>query len=484
MDAPSSYRITPEVPPSYYEKLFDFMYTQFLLPQKIRFTDIIRETNSKGDKLTYIVTDAQGKQLVRVEVKSGTPFELKINPLDPEVTQTTLEEAKQDILIAMQTFTQNTRSATVYFAWREGEEIVPEAYTKPEKSFNRFFIETQILFFVVFIVFGMAIFITIAAILPDAFFIAPLILIAIQFVFVFYSTRFIARTADWHITQKNPIIHFLEYYLPVKEKGDFNKVYPRETLLAIKKEIYEEIIAKKGQVDCEAAQQIFLKHGVPCELENLKAKKVNVYELVKNIADRFRFPMPKIVVSNTMVPNAAASGPSPSRGLVLITTGLLVRLDEEEVLSVLGHEFGHLKGRDPLILYGLVSAEFLFRFYILLPLFPAIFSSFLFFAYFWGVMIFIFFISKFFEARADLVSANMVGTPQILANSLEKIGFQRLLYERTPSFRIQEWLGLDPHPPIYFRVDRLEKLSSEKIKHPLLQSIKDVIKGFIATLKN
>ena len=482
MDAPSSYRITPEVPPSYYEKLFDFMYTQFLLPQKQRFTDIIRETNNKGNKLTYTVTSAQGKQLVRVEVKSGTPFELTINPLDPAVTQTTLEEAKQDVLIAMQTFTQNTRSATVFFAWREGEEIVPEAYTKPEKSFNRFFIETQILFFVVFIVFGMAIFITLGAISPDAFFIAPLILIAIQFVFVFYSTRFIARSADWHITQSNPTIHFLEYYLPVKEKGDFNKTYPRETLLAIKKEIYDEIIAEKGQVDCEAAQQIFLKHGVPCELDDLKAKKVNVYNLVKGIADRFGFPMPKIVVSNTMVPNAAASGPSPSRGLVLITTGLLVRLDEEEVLSVLGHEFGHLRGRDPLILYGLVSAEFLFRFYILLPLFPVIFSSFLFFAYFWAVMVVIFFISKFFEARADLVSAIMVGTPKILANSLEKIGFQRLLYERTPSFRIQEWLGLDPHPPIYFRVDRLEKLSPEKIRHPLLQSIKDVIKGFIATL--
>jgi len=482
MDAPSSYRITPEVPPSYYEKLFDFMYTQFLLPQKQRFTDIIRETNNKGNKLTYTVTSAQGKQLVRVEVKSGTPFELTINPLDPAVTQTTLEEAKQDVLIAMQTFTQNTRSATVFFAWREGEEIVPEAYTKPEKSFNRFFIETQILFFVVFIVFGMAIFITLGAISPDAFFIAPLILIAIQFVFVFYSTRFIARSADWHITQSNPTIHFLEYYLPVKEKGDFNKTYPRETLLAIKKEIYDEIIAEKGQVDCEAAQQIFLKHGVPCELDDLKAKKVNVYNLVKSIADRFGFPMPKIVVSNTMVPNAAASGPSPSRGLVLITTGLLVRLDEEEVLSVLGHEFGHLRGRDPLILYGLVSAEFLFRFYILLPLFPVIFSSFLFFAYFWAVMVVIFFISKFFEARADLVSAIIVGTPKILANSLEKIGFQRLLYERTPSFRIQEWLGLDPHPPIYFRVDRLEKLSPEKIRHPLLQSIKDVIKGFIATL--
>ena len=460
------------------------MYTQYLLPQKARFTDIIRETNSQGDKLTYFVTDSKGNQIVQVEVKSGTPFELKINPLEPSVTQTALEEAKQDVLIAMQTFAQNVRSATVYFAWREGEEIVPEAYTKPEKSFNRFFIETQILFFVVFIVFGMAIFITIAAVSPGAFLIAPLILIAIQFVFVFYSNRFIARTADWHITQNNPIIHFLEYYLPVSAKGDFNKTYPRETLLKIKKEIYDEIISKKGEVDCQAAQQIFLKYGVPCELDNLKAKRVNVYDLVKSIADRFRFPMPKIVVSNTMVPNAAASGPSPSRGLVLITTGLLVRLNDEEVLSVLGHEFGHLRGRDPLILYGLVSAEFLFRFYVLLPLLPVIFTSFLFIAYFWAIMVVIFFIAKFFEARADLVSAMIVGTPEILANSLEKIGFQRLLYERTPSFRIQEWLGLDPHPPIYFRVDRLEKLSPEKIKHPLLESIRDVIGGFFATLKS
>jgi heat shock protein HtpX len=203
-----------------------------------------------------------------------------------------------------------------------------------------------------------------------------------------------------------------------------------------------------------------------------------VYELVKKIADKFGFPMPKIVVSNTMVPNAAAAGPSPSRGVVLITTGLLVQLEEEEVVSVLGHEFGHLKGRDPLLLYGLTSAEFLFRFYVLFPLFPLIFSSFLFFIYFWAVMMVIFFIAKFFEARADLVSAITMGKPEVLAGALEKIGFQRLLYERTPSFRVQEWLGLDPHPPIYFRVDRLEKLKSpEKIKRPLIQSIKDVISG-------
>lgn len=95
-----------------------------------------------------------------------------------------------------------------------------------------------------------------------------------------------------------------------------------------------------------------------------------MYQLVKKAADKFGFPMPEVVVSNSLIPNAAASGPSPSRGVVLITTGLLVQLGDDEILSVLGHEFGHLKGRDPLLLYGLTAAEFLFRYYVLFPLIP------------------------------------------------------------------------------------------------------------------
>ena len=98
-------------------------------------------------------------------------------------------------------------------------------------------------------------------------------------------------------------------------------------------------------------------------------------------------------------------------------------------------------------------------------------------------MIAIFFIAKFFEARADLTSAIKMGKPEVLASALEKIGFQKLIYERTPSFRVQEWLGLDPHPPIYFRVNRLKKLEApEKVKHPLIQSIKDVFSGFRESL--
>jgi heat shock protein HtpX len=98
-------------------------------------------------------------------------------------------------------------------------------------------------------------------------------------------------------------------------------------------------------------------------------------------------------------------------------------------------------------------------------------------------MTLIFFIAKFFEARADLTSAIMMGQPKLLARSLEKIGFHRLLFERTPSYRLQEWVGLDAHPPIYWRVERLEKLEDPvQVKHPLIESIRGVIKGFTSTL--
>jgi heat shock protein HtpX len=202
---------------------------------------------------------------------------------------------------------------------------------------------------------------------------------------------------------------------------------------------------------------------------------------VKRTADKFGFPMPEVVVSNTIIPNAAASGPSPSRGVVLITTGLLVQLDDDEILSVLGHEFGHLKGRDPLFLYSLTAIQYLFLFYVLYSFIS--FSILLFFLYFWAILTLIYFIAKFFEARADLISAMVIGQPKVLAEALEKIGFRRLLSERVPSYRIQEWISFEPHPPIYFRVNRLEKITlPAEIKHPLIQSAKDVTRGFIASL--
>jgi len=478
----ASYVLETEVPNNYIGNMLDFIYQKYLLGQKQRFTNISRSTENGESTITYDVADQRGKRILNVIINGSNPLKIKITPLSETVTPQAIEEARQDVTIGVDYFEEQVRQSTLFFAWREGEEIVPEVVSKKEKKpLNRLFLETQILLFVLFTTLGLFLFLFLYSLSYG--WIAPLAILAIQLPFVFYSNKIIERTADWRITQSDPIIHLLEYRLPLGEQENFKKNYPPDKLTNIKKEVYEQTIVKKGEIDCETTGQIFNKYGLQCSPENLSAKKVNIYQLVEKTRQKFGFPMPKIVVSNTMLPNAAASGPSPSRGTVLITTGLLAQLNEDEIISVLGHEFGHLKGRDPLLLFGLLSTEFLFRFYVLLPLFPVLFSSLLFFVYFWAVMTIIFFIAKFFEARADLTSAIVIQKPQILADALEKIGFKRLLFERVPSYRIQEWTSLDPHPPIYFRVDRLRKLQNViTIKHPLIQSAREVTRGFLITL--
>lgn len=471
-----SYEIETEIPSSYLRNLFEFMQQKYIIPQKNRFADASTKTVDGDHSLVFDALDQLGRHVLSVEIRGSKPLVVRITKLHESVSEAKIEEVKQDIIIAEETFEENVRESTLFFAWREGEQILPEqVHGNEKKSLNRLFLETQILLFVLFISLGMVLFLFVG-------WLAPIALMAIQLVFVFFSNKLIARTADWHITESNPTIHLLEYHLPVEQHEDLLKNFPKEKLASMKKEIYDKTLAKNGNVDCETVEGVFAKYGFTCSRENLESKKVNVYEMVKKTTEKFGFPMPEVVVSNTFLPNAAASGPSPSRGIVLITTGLLVQLEEDEIVSVLGHELGHLKGRDPLLLYGLTAAEFLFRFYVLFPLFPSLFISYFFLLYFWAVMTVIYFIAKFFEARADLVSAMVIGQPQVLAEALEKIGFKRLLYERIPSYRFQEWISLEPHPPIYFRVSRLEKLVPPvKIKHPLLQSAKDVIKGFLAS---
>lgn len=482
-DKTFSYFVETEILPEHMRDLIEYIHRKYILARPERFTNVLKTIVGDDASLLYTLKDSAGKQTLNVEIKGGTPIKLNMTRVDAAVSEEMVNEAKQDVVILVGFFEEEVRSSTLFFAWREGEQIVPEKLRGGErKSINRLFLETQILLFVVFIGLGMVLFFMVTLLFPSYFWVVPILLMGIQLVFVFYSNKFIARVADWHITESNPSIHLLEYQLPVEEHENFRKKYSRDELLAIKKEIYAKTVAKKGEIDCEVVQNVLSKHGFECRPQDLSTRRVNVYELVKKAVGSFGFPMPEIVVSNTIVPNAAASGPSPRRGVVLITTGLLSQLSSEEILSVLGHEIGHLKGRDPLLLYGLTGAEFLFRFYVLLPLFPIIFLSYLFILYFWAVMTIIYFIAKFFEARADLISAIVIGEPKVLAEALEKIGFKRLLFERTPSYRFQEWLSLDPHPPIYFRVSRLEKLKVPvQIKHPLIQSAADVIKGFFAS---
>jgi heat shock protein HtpX len=470
-----SYTIVPEIPRQYMSALYEFIYRSFLLPQKGRFTDISRATSAGALSIKYSVLDSNRNRRLSVQISGVDSITVAIEPLVDAVPEDEILQAKEDVDVAVDMFETQVRKNSLFFAWREGESVVPETVSdKGNKSLRRIFLETQILFMALFMGIGLFLFFIIGPLVP-------VILLAIQFVFVFYSNKIVARSADWHITEKNPYIHVLQYPLSPGEDDPVKKI-SKEDFVRLKQEIYKETIAENGELDCQKAHAIFSEFGIDCKKENLIARKVNVYDIVKRTADKFGYNVPEIIVSNTLLPNAAASGPSPSRGIVLITTGILLQLNEEEIVSVLGHEFGHMKGRDPLWLYGLSAVQYLFWFYVVFGLFPTG-SFFLLLIYLWGLTTLTYFIAKFFEARADLVSAMIIGKPEVLAGALEKIGFQRLLYERVPSFRVQEWLSIDPHPPIYFRIARLRKLGQAvQIKHPLIQSAKEVTRGFLHSL--
>ena len=61
-------------------------------------------------------------------------------------------------------------------------------------------------------------------------------------------------------------------------------------------------------------------------------------------------PKPRVGIADTDLPNAFATGRSPQRSVVVVTTGILKRLDAEELEGVLAHELSHVAHRDVLVM--------------------------------------------------------------------------------------------------------------------------------------
>jgi len=57
-------------------------------------------------------------------------------------------------------------------------------------------------------------------------------------------------------------------------------------------------------------------------------------------------PKPAVAIADSDVPNAFATGRSPRSAVVCATTGLLRRLDADELEAVLAHELSHIAHRD------------------------------------------------------------------------------------------------------------------------------------------
>ena len=70
--------------------------------------------------------------------------------------------------------------------------------------------------------------------------------------------------------------------------------------------------------------------------------------VVRQLSQAAALPMPKDCIVDNPQPNAFATGRDPEHAAVCVTTGLLDRVNDEELAGVLAHELGHVKNRDTL----------------------------------------------------------------------------------------------------------------------------------------
>ena len=215
-----------------------------------------------------------------------------------------------------------------------------------------------------------------------------------------------------------------------------------------------------------------------------------LHDLVERIVARNNLPKPRIAVINTKLPNAFATGKTPSSSIVTVTTGLMDELETEELEGVIAHELSHVKNRDVLVitlasLFSTVAWYLMqFSFYggmyggygrrrdngggtalVLIVAMITWFASFL----------IIRAISRYREFVADRDGALMTGKPAKLANALLKIsGTMKKLPTQDlrqvegmnaffiiPAFSGSSLANLfSTHPPIDQRVKKLMEMEA------------------------
>jgi len=90
-------------------------------------------------------------------------------------------------------------------------------------------------------------------------------------------------------------------------------------------------------------------------LKMYRAKQINesenprLYNIVKEVIEKAKVPMPKVYVIPSDASNAFATGRNPKHAAVAATQGILNLLDDEELKGVMAHEIAHVKNRDILI---------------------------------------------------------------------------------------------------------------------------------------
>jgi heat shock protein HtpX len=210
-----------------------------------------------------------------------------------------------------------------------------------------------------------------------------------------------------------------------------------------------------------------------------------LYAMVDRLRQRAGLPMPVLAVTPAEQPNAFATGRSPTKAVVAVTTGILKYMPQEELEGVIAHELAHIKNRDMLITTvaaGIAGAigylPYLLMFgggrdregghpiaaIVVLLLGPL------------AAMIIQMAVSRQREYEADRVGAEILGRPQPLANALRRLDAMahRIPMDVAPA--VAPLAQVNPlsahsggmatlfstHPPIEERVARLEAMAGSR----------------------
>jgi heat shock protein HtpX len=198
-------------------------------------------------------------------------------------------------------------------------------------------------------------------------------------------------------------------------------------------------------------------------------------------------PKPRVYITDTDMPNAFATGRSPRHSAVCVTTGILRRLNAEELEGVLAHELSHVAHRDVAVMTiasflgvvaGLMTRWALFfgggrRDQSGLP-FLVIWLASLVVAAISFVLTRV--LSRYRELCADRSGAFLTGKPSALASALTKISGDMARIP-TRDLRQAESMNaffiapaikgaslsslLATHPPLQQRLDQLAKVSAQ-----------------------
>jgi len=171
-----------------------------------------------------------------------------------------------------------------------------------------------------------------------------------------------------------------------------------------------------------------------------------LHGIIERLSQVGGIPKPRTVaIMDIEAPNAFATGRSPKHATVAVTTGLLNRLNDDELEGVIGHELAHIKNRDVMVMTWasliVVVAGFLMQALFWMSLFGGFGghrregnggqAMAMMMAVYIGVMVIYFVsqllistLSRYRELAADREGAIMTGSPSNLASALNKISGQ------------------------------------------------------------